>query len=115
MLRTKVRAQHRKRLLKVPSLAGVVRPIDGEGKMNPRNIIVMNTYDTATLLGISTSTLAKMRLYGTGPNYSKLGRRVVYKQEELEAWITENRFKSTSEYPQKMKLRKSMAKPDELK
>ena len=30
-------------------------------------------------LGLSASTLAKMRLYGTGPAYSKLGRRVVHR------------------------------------
>lgn len=58
----------------------------------------MNAAEAAKLLGISISTLAKMRLYGTGPGYSKLGRRVVYRLEELEAWIAANRYESTSEY-----------------
>lgn len=48
--------------------------------------------------GPSTATLAKMRLYGTGPVFVKLGRRVAYRLEDLEAWIEENRFRSTSEY-----------------
>lgn len=48
--------------------------------------------------GPSTSTLAKMRLTGTGPVYVKLGRKVAYRLEDLEAWVAENRFRSTSEY-----------------
>lgn len=48
--------------------------------------------------GPSTSTLAKMRLTGAGPVYVKLGRRIAYRLEDLEAWILANRFHSTSEY-----------------
>ncbi len=63
--------------------------------------LVLDAPQTAQRLGLSISTLAKMRLYGTGPTYSKLGRRVVYRPEDLESWITANRFQSTSEYPAK--------------
>jgi len=63
--------------------------------------LVLNAEQAAERLGLSASTLAKMRLYGTGPTYSKLGRRVVYRLEDLEAWIAANRFQSTSEYPAK--------------
>lgn len=59
---------------------------------------VLNAAQAAERLGLSVSTLAKMRLYGNGPSYSKLGRRVVYRPEDLEAWIAANRFSSTSEY-----------------
>ncbi len=69
--------------------------------MNTQNPLVLNTEQVAERLGLSISTLAKMRLYGTGPAYSKLGRRVVYRLEDLEAWIAANRFQSTSEYPSK--------------
>ena len=48
--------------------------------------------------GLSTSTLAKLRLSGKGPAYIKLGRRVAYKPEDLDAWIEDNRVRSTSEY-----------------
>jgi predicted DNA-binding transcriptional regulator AlpA len=41
----------------------------------------------AKFLGLAVSTLAKMRLSGNGPVYCKLGRRVVYRRENLEAWI----------------------------
>lgn len=71
--------------------------------MNPKISIVLNAHQVARRLGLSISTLAKMRLYGTGPVYAKLGRRVVYRTEDLEDWIANNRFQSTSEYsiPQK--------------
>ncbi|WP_290480558.1 MULTISPECIES: helix-turn-helix transcriptional regulator [unclassified Hyphomonas] len=48
--------------------------------------------------GPSVSTLAKMRLTGTGPVYVKLGRRIAYRIEDLESWVLTNRFRSTSEY-----------------
>ena len=67
--------------------------------MNIENPLVLNTEQVADRLGLSTSTLAKMRLSGGGPAYSKLGRRVVYRPEDLETWIAANRFQSTSEYP----------------
>ena len=67
--------------------------------MNTENPLVMNAEQAARRLGLSVSTLAKMRLYGTGPAYSKLGRRVVYRLEDLEAWVAANRYHSTSEYP----------------
>jgi predicted DNA-binding transcriptional regulator AlpA len=70
----------------------------------------MNTKSDSSLLdaqraadwtGLSTSTLAKLRLSGDGPTYVKLGRRVVYRIADLEAWIEAHRFKSTSEYVSK--------------
>ena len=69
--------------------------------MTTDNSLVLDATNAAKRLGLSISTLAKMRLYGTGPAYSKLGRRVVYRPEDLEAWIAANRFQSTSEYPRK--------------
>ncbi len=47
---------------------------------------------------ISPRTLERMRVDGTGPVYTKLGRRVVYEESDIETWISENKFKSTSEY-----------------
>ena len=61
--------------------------------------LVFDAAQAASSLGLSVSTLAKLRLSGAGPVYSKLGRRVVYRLEDLEAWIAANRFQSTSEYP----------------
>jgi hypothetical protein len=38
----------------------------------------------------------KARLYGWGPFYYKLGRSVIYMQDDLDAWLNENRRRSTS-------------------
>ena len=52
----------------------------------------------ANYLGLSTSTLAKMRLRGDGPPYSKSGRRVVvYNLADLDAYLAVRRRHSTSE------------------
>ena len=60
--------------------------------------IVLSAAQVADQLGLSESTLAKMRLSGDGPPYSKLGRRVVYRPDDIDAWLASNRFRSTSEY-----------------
>ena len=85
-------------MLTVPSPAGVVRLILGDGKMITNLPLVLDAAQAASRLGLSVSTLAKLRLSGAGPAYSKLGRRVVYRLADLDAWVTENRYRSTSEY-----------------
>jgi predicted DNA-binding transcriptional regulator AlpA len=59
---------------------------------------LLDAQKAANWTGLSTSTLAKLRLSGEGPTYAKLGRRVVYRIHDLEVWIEAHRFKSTSEY-----------------
>lgn len=52
----------------------------------------------AFYLKLSTSTLAKMRLRGDGPAYSKAGpRAVIYDLSDLEAWLASRRRSSTSD------------------
>ena len=46
----------------------------------------LRTPEAARFLGLSGRTLEKHRTYGTGPRYSKLGGRVVYRLEDLQAW-----------------------------
>ena len=54
--------------------------------------------DAARYLGLSESTLAKMRLRGDGPPYSKAGARVVvYALADLEAFLDARRRTSTSQ------------------
>ena len=50
----------------------------------------------ARYLGISTSKLAKWRMSGDGPPFAKLGRRVVYRRADLEAWLAASLRTSTS-------------------
>ena len=60
-------------------------------------ISYLRTQAAAQYTGLSTSTLAKLRLSGRGAVYSKLGRAVVYAVEDLDAWLAQNRRRSTSE------------------
>ncbi len=43
--------------------------------------------DAATYLGLSHSTLEKMRHTGRGPRYLKVGGRVFYRQSDLDAYL----------------------------
>ncbi len=52
----------------------------------------------ARYLGLSRSCLNKWRVYGTGPRFCKLGRRVTYRKSDLDLWREENVYASTSEY-----------------
>ena len=52
-------------------------------EMPPR---MLRTQEAARFLGISLRTLEKHRTYGTGPAYRKLGGRVVYAIDDLQAW-----------------------------
>ncbi len=52
----------------------------------------------AEYLGLSASTLAKMRLRGDGPIYAKAGPRVVvYDLADLESWLAARKHTSTSD------------------
>ncbi|WFU88970.1 helix-turn-helix domain-containing protein [Rhizobium sp. CC1099] len=51
-----------------------------------RNIRVK---EAAHYIGLSKSTLDKLRHFGGGPRYYKLGRAVVYDTEDLDAWKAE--------------------------
>ena len=58
---------------------------------------VKGTEEAAAYCGSSASTFEKLRHKGGGPVYCKIGRRVVYRVEDLDAWLAENRRRSTSE------------------
>ena len=51
----------------------------------------------ARIVGLSASTLAKLRLNGNGPVYCKLGRRVVYRPADLEQWLQSRTVRDTSD------------------
>jgi len=51
----------------------------------------------ARFVGLSESTLAKLRLNGNGPVYCKLGRRVVYRPADLEQWLQSRTTRDTSD------------------
>lgn len=57
----------------------------------------LRTPEAARFLGLSGRTLEKHRTYGTGPAYRKLGGRVVYALEDLQAWANRGAVTSTSD------------------
>jgi predicted DNA-binding transcriptional regulator AlpA len=57
----------------------------------------LRTPEAARFVGLSIRTLEKHRTYGTGPRYSKLGGRVVYHPEDLQAWVALGAKASTSD------------------
>lgn len=58
----------------------------------------LRTPKAAVYCGLSKSTLDKLRLYGDGPPYSKIGRAVIYRKADLDSWLSANKHSSTSEY-----------------
>ena len=57
----------------------------------------LDTGQAGEYLGISPSTLNRMRVTGEGPRYSKAGRRVIYDIEDLDAWVEERKRRFTGE------------------
>ena len=57
----------------------------------------LRTPEASRVVGLSIRTLEKHRIYGTGPRYSKLGGRVVYKLEDLQTWVERGAKASTSD------------------
>ena len=59
---------------------------------------VLRTPQAAENVGLSSSTLEKFRLNGNGPPYQKAGPKiVVYRPEDLDAWLSSQRRRSTSD------------------
>lgn len=63
----------------------------------PEKSKVLPAKVAAHIVGLSESTLAKLRLNGNGPTYCKLGRRVVYRPEDLDAWLQSRATTDTSD------------------
>ena len=57
----------------------------------------LRTPAAARYLGLSGRTLEKHRTYGTGPKYRRLGGRIVYALEDLQAWADLGAKRSTSD------------------
>jgi hypothetical protein len=71
--------------------------------MNHDDDMPMTPEAAAKYLGVSKSTLAKWRCYGTGPEYYKIGQ-VTYLKKDLDAYRAKFRFKSTAQAQLKKRL-----------
>jgi predicted DNA-binding transcriptional regulator AlpA len=72
------------------------------------------TKEAAQILGLSSRTMEKHRSYGTGPQFLKLGGRVVYKLEDLHSWASRGTRRSTSEKGQGAVLPAKRHDPGEI-
>lgn len=57
----------------------------------------LRTSEAARFLGISPRTLEKHRTFGTGPQYRKIGGRVIYALEDVQHWADRGLRTSTSD------------------
>lgn len=53
--------------------------------------------EAADYCNLGFSTLAKLRLTGGGPAFSKVGTKVLYNRKDLDAWLDSKRVRSTSQ------------------
>jgi len=67
----------------------------------------LSNTQAAAFLNLSPRTLEKLRVVGRGPQFRKLGRRVLYTVEELEAYAALRRCDSTPD-PARKSLPKSL-------
>jgi excisionase family DNA binding protein len=67
----------------------------GQDKFPRRRML--RTRDAAAYTGLAKSTLEKLRVYGGGCPYLRVGRAVLYDPADLDAWLAEHRRLSTSD------------------
>jgi excisionase family DNA binding protein len=53
--------------------------------------------EAAEYLRSSPSTLAKLRVYGGGPHFCRIGKAIRYRRSDLDAFMSARRVRSTSE------------------
>ena len=63
------------------------------------NQVYLTVSEAADRIRMSKSFLDKLRVNGGGPRFIKNGSRVVYRVGEIDMWMREREFASTSEIP----------------
>jgi hypothetical protein len=63
--------------------------------------IRLNSREAARYCNLGSSTMAKMRLYGGGCRYYKIGAKVIYDSADLDAWLASKRSDHTSQHQAK--------------
>lgn len=64
---------------------------------------MLNEFEVANMTGLTVSTLRQWRVSGSKLPFVKLGRRVVYKKDDVTDYIAANTFRSTTEAEQAAK------------
>ena len=63
--------------------------------MDPNNEL-LTTAEVAVITRAPVSTVRYWRHLGTGPRSFRLGRRVVYRRQEVEQWLREHEMSDAS-------------------
>jgi hypothetical protein len=69
--------------------------MDTQSDQKPTDIL--SPSDAARCVGLAVSTLGKLRCWGGGPEFLKLGRKVVYRRSALEKWLAARVVSNTSD------------------
>lgn len=68
------------------SLKGwITSPSERNRLMTPKNLLT--EAEARELLRLSKHTLRRLRRLGRGPRWARLGNRILYRSEDLEAWV----------------------------
>jgi excisionase family DNA binding protein len=59
--------------------------------------LLLTQREAASVLRCSERTLERLRCSGAGPRYIKTTRKVLYRESDLDAWLTARSVGSTSE------------------
>lgn len=57
----------------------------------------MRVRQAAEYVGVSKSLLDKLRCYGGGPAYAKLGTSVIYNTDDLDVWLAARRVEPAND------------------
>lgn len=63
--------------------------------------VYFRVQDAADYLALSRSKLNKLRTYGGGPRFAKVGKVIVYARADLDAWVA-LRFKTSTSEPSRV-------------
>ena len=63
----------------------------------PLPLPFLRTKEAARFIAVSPHTLEKHRIYGTGPQYSKIGGRIIYAVKDLREWAERGARRATSD------------------
>jgi excisionase family DNA binding protein len=58
----------------------------------------MTPTEAAKLLGVSTRTLSRWHALRVGPARCKIGRKVLYRREAVNAWLAQNETQPTRSF-----------------
>jgi excisionase family DNA binding protein len=72
-------------------------PKGKEMPMTSQVHVVLTTTEAAAYLSVKPTTLEQWRWNGRGPRFAKIGRTVRYRQVDLDDFITNRLFSSTTE------------------